>query len=212
MRRTFVALALAAAAVFLAPGPAAASASTPDQSCGALRLTGSLPAPPAGKAVRQSVTIGPDCQVITGPAKVVAASPAARTAAAAPFHTYSQMYDCCGIVMTALYTDSTATTAGGQVTSSSSTRSTHNNREPWNAGWSLVSATGSGGCAGACPAAEYNHHAEFSYQGIFDATGNWYYNVHDSKVVLNGDGTARCEQSVTLRHSFIGWNWVHGCG
>ncbi|MBM2620901.1 hypothetical protein JIG36_35910 [Actinoplanes sp. LDG1-06] len=208
MRRTFVALAVAVAALVLTPGAAAASPSAPDRDCGTIRLTGSLPKPSAGTSVRQSVTIGPDCRVVTGPVTV---APAARAAAAAPFHTYSEMYDCCGIVMSALYTDSTATTAGGQVTSSSTTWSTHVNREPWNAGWSVSTASSSGGCAGACPTATYNHHAEFSYQGVFDPTGDWYYNVHDSKVVLSGNGTARCEQSVTLRHSFIGWNWVHGC-
>ncbi|MBM0276146.1 hypothetical protein [Micromonospora tarensis] len=162
--------------------------------------------------VRQSISIGADCRVVTGPAEILPAPAGKARLAAASYHTYSEMYDCCGIVMSALYTDSTSTTAGGAVTSSSTSFSTHVNREPWNAGWSVRTATSSGGCATACPSASYDHHAEFSYQGIFDTTGDWYYNVHDSRVVLNGDGTATCQQSVNLRHTFIGWNWVHGCG
>jgi hypothetical protein len=121
------------------------------------------------------------------------------------------MYDCCNILMTALYTDSTATTSGGQVTASSTAISTHNNREPWDAGWSVAGTSGTGGCSAACAAATYTEHAEFSYQGIFDPTGVYYYNTHDSAVVLNGDGTATCTQSVTLKHTFVGWNWQHSC-
>ncbi|MET8090849.1 hypothetical protein [Micromonospora sp. NPDC005220] len=212
MRRILTALLTTAAAVILVPGTASASPAEPTQSCGPIQLTGSLTLPEPGTVIRQSVSIGDDCQVVTGRAQVVAAPTGRTRLAAAPYHTYSEMYDCCGIVMSALYTDSTRTTSGGQVTSSSTTFSTRVNREPWNAGWSVRTATSSGGCASSCPSAVYDHHAEFSYQGIFDPTGDWYYNIHDSKVVLNGDGTATCQQTVNLRHTFIGWNWVHGCG
>jgi hypothetical protein len=216
MRRTITALLTAAAVVILAAPAASASAPAaapePPRTCGAIRLTGDLPVPPPGLVARRSVTVGADCRVVEGPVRLVAAPATKARLAAATYHTSSEMYDCCGIVMSALYTDSTAATAGGQVTSSSTAISTHVNREPWNAGWSVQTATSAGGCAAACPSAEYTHHAEFSYQGIFDPTGNWYYNVHDSAVVLNGDGTATCRQSVTLRHSFVGWNWAHTCG
>ncbi|MDG4810771.1 hypothetical protein O7634_28785 [Micromonospora sp. WMMD1120] len=212
MRRLLAALLTTATAVILVPGTASASPrATTTQPCGAMQLTGNLPAPRPGTAVRQSISIGADCQVVTGPAQVVA-TPNSRARLAAAYHTYSEMYDCCGIVMSALYTDSTSSTAGGAVTSSSTSFSTHVNREPWNAGWSVRTATSTGGCVTACPSATYDHHAEFSYQGIFDATGEWYYNIHDSRVVLNGDETATCQQTVNLRHTFIGWNWVHGCG
>jgi hypothetical protein len=212
MRHTIMALLTAAAAVVLIPGTASAAPPAPARECGAIHLVGSLPAPSAGTAVRQSISIDENCRVVRGPVKVLAARAGAARLAAATYHTYSEMYDCCNIVMSALYTDSSATTAGGQVTSSSTTFSTHVNREPWNAGWTVRTATSAGGCPVACASARYDHHAEFSYQGIFDATGTWYYNVHDSAAVLNGDGTVTCQQSVTLRHTFVGWNWVHGCG
>jgi hypothetical protein len=76
----------------------------------------------------------------------------------------------------------------------------------------LDSVAGTGGCATACSAAEYTQVAEFSYRGPFDPTGLWYHNRHDSTVVVQGDGAARCEHKVTLRHVFIGWIWVRGCG
>jgi hypothetical protein len=215
MRRTLTALLTAAAVILLAGAPAAAGADPgpPARSCGALRLTSDLPAPPPGSAVTQSVRIDDHCHVVTGPIRYTPVAAEARRRAARPdtFHTYSQMYDCCGILMTALYTDSTATTSGGVVTSSETAVSTHNNREPWNAGWSVVSATSTGGCPAACAAATYAHQAELSYQGIFDVTGWWYHNEHRSAVVLAGDGTATCQQDVTLRHGFIGWHWEHGC-
>jgi hypothetical protein len=200
MRRTVLALLAIVTAIALTPGPASGSSPAPPRSCGPVRLTGSAPVPPPGRVVRQSVSIGDDCRVVTGPVEFLAAPPRAARLASAPFHTYSEMYDCCGILMTALHTDSTA---------ASTTYSTHANREPWDAGWSVRAATG---CAADCPSGRYDHHAEFSYRGIFDVTGAWYYNAHDSAVVFDGDGTATCRQTVTLRHSFIGWNWVHGCG
>ncbi|MCU7728359.1 hypothetical protein ODJ79_32000 [Actinoplanes sp. KI2] len=205
-----------AAALILTPSPAHADPGRDGSACPEVRLTADLPAPPLGATVRQSVTIGDDCAAHLGPVEVV---PAARTAArslaagAAPrtFHSFSQMYDCCNILMTALYSDHTWSTGDGLVQAADSRVSTHVNREPWDAGWTVRESTGSGGCTGACPAATFTAHADFTYRGIFDVTGTWYANTHDSSVVLAGDGTATCRHTVDLRHTFIGWHWEHGC-
>jgi hypothetical protein len=78
-------------------------------------------------------------------------------------------------------------------------------------GWKLETLNSSGGCTAPCSTAEYTQYAEFGYRGLFDPTGLWYHNRHDTTVVVHGDGAATCEQRVTLRHAFIGWNWIHGC-
>ncbi|GAB1692081.1 hypothetical protein [Krasilnikovia sp. M28-CT-15] len=220
-RRSALLTALATAAMMiLTPAPAHADPGRAGSACPELRLTADLPAPPPGAEVRQSVTIGDDCAAHPGPVQVVAAARTGRTGLAArgltgtaprSFHSFSQMYDCCNILMTALYSDHTWSTGGGQVVTADSRVSTHVNREPWDAGWTVRDATGSGGCPGACPAATFTAHADFTYRGVFDVTGTWYANTHDSSVVLAGDGTATCRHTVDLRHTFIGWHWEHGC-
>ncbi|GAB1640721.1 hypothetical protein KRMM14A1259_11440 [Krasilnikovia sp. MM14-A1259] len=209
--------------------PAQADLARGGTACPEVRLTSDLPAPPAGAQVRQSITIGDDCVAHPGPVEVVAAprslarvgareqaeqaAASAEQAAATPrtLHSYSQMYDCCNILMTALYSDHTWSTADGLVSAADSRVSTHANREPWDAGWTAHDVTGAGGCAAACPTATYTARAGFSYRGIFDVTGAWYANTHDSTVVLTGDGAATCRHSVDLRHTFVGWHWEHGC-
>ncbi|MFF3327295.1 hypothetical protein [Streptomyces sp. NPDC002889] len=212
------------AAVLVLPTPQSASAAqVPDtpsrtaqqgQGCGELRVTATLPVPPAGMAVRQEVSVGGDCKPDLGPVRFVPAPDGRHTAAdRRELRTWSEMYDCCGILMTALYT--TTTTTSGNVSGGVSQVNTtvrHDwNREPWDGGWSLTGTSQTGDCLGACPGARAAAHAEFGYRGFFDLTGGWYSNIHDSTVQLNGDGTASCRLDVTLRHTFIGWRWVRGC-
>jgi hypothetical protein len=183
--------------------------------CGALSFGAALPAPPAGRAVRQVVTVDEACDLHTGPVEFIAAEPpTARLSdtASRQVRAYSEMYDCCRILMSALYSDTTWSTAGGMVNAVESRPSTDMNTTHLGGGWSLEAVSSSGGCANTCVSAEYKQYAEFSYQGVFDPTGRWYYNRHESAVVVHGDGTATCEQRVTLRHTFVGWNWIHGCG
>ncbi|MFB6563746.1 hypothetical protein ACFCYH_33480 [Streptomyces sp. NPDC056400] len=195
-------------------------------SCGELRLTGELPAPPAGMAVQQQVTIGEDCRPVLGEVTFVparegaaaktAAAPAgvaAGTTAGTPrqFKSWNEMFDCCNIRMTGLYTTSQWTTDGGRVTTAATEATQQWNREPWNAGWNLKSTAKNTDCAADCAASRTEAHADFTYKGIFDVTGNWYANTHHSYVDLNADGTASCRFDVQLRHTFIGWNWQRGC-
>ncbi|MET7622013.1 hypothetical protein [Streptomyces sp. NPDC005408] len=181
--------------------------------CGEFRVTGSLPPPPAGMAVRQEVSVGDDCKPELGPVRFVPA-PDGRRHTAANSHelrTWSEMYDCCGILMTALYTTTTWGHVDGGVRQVNTTARYHWNREPWDAGWSLTGTSQTGDCHATCPRARTAAHAEFGYRGIFDPTGDWYANTHDSTVQLNTDGTASCRIDVTLRHTFIGWHGVRGC-
>ncbi|MET9606997.1 hypothetical protein ABZZ17_18250 [Streptomyces sp. NPDC006512] len=195
--------------------------------CGAVRLTGELPAPPAGMAVRQQVTIGEDCRPVLGEVTLVparesaaaksAAAPATGAAAATAagatrqFKSWNEMFDCCNIRMTGLYTTSQWTSDGNRVTAASTEVTQQWNREPWNAGWSLKSAAKNTDCATDCDVSRTEAHADFTYKGIFDPSGGWYANTHHSAVDLKADGTATCSFDVSLRHTFIGWNWQRGC-
>nr|BFE76168.1 hypothetical protein GCM10020092_094690 [Actinoplanes digitatis] len=171
MRLKITILLLAATGLIVAAGPANAAAQPSAEDCGAVRLTSDLPAPPAGKIARRAVSIGANCRIVRGPVEFVTAPAVNAFDATATYHTSSEMYDCCRILMTALYTDSTVSTSGGMVTDSSTTMSTHHNREPWNAGWSVTATSTSGGCRAECAAATYAYHAEFSYRGIFRPDG-----------------------------------------
>ncbi|MEU3463562.1 hypothetical protein ABZ721_26900 [Streptomyces sp. NPDC006733] len=193
-------------------GPAAAAGSgRPDTACTDVRLSGSLPVPPAGTTARQDVSVGADCVPHLGAVRLLPApaGSAARTAAtgtaAHQVRSSSEMYDCCNILMTALYTTTTWDTVDGRVAHAVTGVSTHNNREPWDAGWSVRTV----GTTEA--AASVTAHAEFGYRGIFDVTGDWYANTHDTTVQLNGDGTAACRFDIVLRHTFVGWHAVRTC-
>ncbi|MFE9635263.1 hypothetical protein [Streptomyces sp. NPDC006463] len=227
MRNRFTLAAVLAAVLALTavPATAAGAATTPagtaGKSCGAVRLSGSLPAPPAGMTVRQEVTIGADCTPRFGEVRLVPAAvpdAGAAGALAAPasgtehqVKSWNEMFDCCNIRMTGVYSTSRWTTDGGRITSAATTVTQGWNREPWNAGWSLKSASKETDCLADCAVSHSRAHAEFTYKGIFDVSGNVYANSHDSYVDLNADGTATCRFDVQLRHSFIGWNWQRGC-
>ncbi|MCL6290240.1 hypothetical protein [Streptomyces sp. 43Y-GA-1] len=214
----FALTATAATTATAAPAEPTATASGDARACADVKLSGSLPVPPEGMAVRQDVSIGPDCKPVLGPARLVAkAGPAAnaRTAAAAQadrqVRSWSEMYDCCNIRMTGLYTTSDWSSDGTVVTASSTDATQQWNREPWNAGWSLKSSGKSADCVANCAVSTHVADASFTYKGIFDPTGNVYANTHRSTVALKADGTASCEFEVDLKNTFIGWNWQRGC-
>ncbi|MGW3042979.1 hypothetical protein ACWC9T_23690 [Kitasatospora sp. NPDC001159] len=228
MKKRLVSVALGAAGLLMAMAPGAVAAPAADassaQTCDGVTLTGSLPVPPAGMSVQQTVTIGADCKPQEGPVTYVpAAATTARTASAkalaadttATGHrritSANEMYDCCNIRMTGLYTTSDWNTADGQITTAATTVTQGFNREPWNAGWSVASATNSDDCTTGCAVVNSQAHADFSYKGIFDVTGNWYDNTHHTYLTLNPDLTYSCTFDVQLRHTFVGWNWQRGC-
>ncbi|MEV5546086.1 hypothetical protein AB0L35_08070 [Streptomyces sp. NPDC052309] len=225
MTRRFARTALAAAGLVLLFGGTATAApaggTDNPRSCEGVRLTGSLPVPPAGLSARQTVTIGEDCTPVTGKVEYVPAGSApgaAREAGVAAADSagrhvrgWNEMYDCCNIRMTGLYTTADWDTAGGRITTASSAATQGWNREPWDAGWSLASAANTQDCAADCLSVTAEADASFTYRGIFDATGDWYANTHRTSVRLNADGTASCTFDVELKHTFIGWNWQRGC-
>ncbi|UED85196.1 hypothetical protein [Streptomyces profundus] len=186
------------------------------QSCGAIELSGSLPAPPEGMSVQQTVTIGEDCEPELGPVEYVPVeSPAtdltSTAAASRQIRSWSEMYDCCNIRMTGLYSTADWNTEDGRIVTATTTATQEWNREPWNAGWSLESASDTQDCAEDCSVVNHDAVADFSYQGIFDPTGNRYANTHHSSIQLNADATADCTFDVQLKNTFIGWNWQRGC-
>lgn len=138
---------------------------------------------PAGMRAEQTITVDETCTARADPGRFAPVRSIPRRP-----RTSSEMYDCCGILMNAVYTSE----IDGRVDVR-----THANREPWNAGWA-VAANSTAGVA---------HHVEFGYQGIFDPTGTWFYNVHDAEVTGGG-----CRLRITARHWFVGWKWVRGCG
>ncbi|MEV7125576.1 hypothetical protein [Streptomyces sp. NPDC093260] len=221
MNRGFVCAALAVVGAFSLLGGTAAAAPTEGAgtapSCAGVRLTGSLPVPPAGTAVEQTVTIGADCAPHPGPVRRVPAraatadSLAAAEATTRHVRSWNEEFDCCNIRMTGLYTTSDWNIADGRITTAATGATQGFNREPWDAGWSLKSAASSQDCATDCTAVNAVADASFTYKGIFDASGDWYANSHHSSVRLNADGTAQCTFDVELKHTFVGWNWQHGC-
>ncbi|WP_097910701.1 hypothetical protein [Streptomyces sp. b84] len=212
-------LALTAASATAAPTDVRTAAPGDARACGDVKLSGALPVPPAGTSVRQDVSIGPDCTPVLGPARLVAKAGPVAGAQAAPaaaqadrqVRSWSEMYDCCNIRMTGLYTTSDWSSDGTVVTASSTDATQQWNREPWNAGWSLKSSGKSADCVANCAVSTNVADASFTYKGIFDPTGNVYANTHRSTVALKADGTASCEFEVDLKNTFIGWNWQRGC-
>ncbi|WP_156727268.1 hypothetical protein [Streptomyces apocyni] len=239
--RTALATAASAALLLALPvGTAAAATPVADpkpaaqqgEPCGDLKLSGELPAPPPGMAVQQQVTIGEDCAPKLGPVKYVPSSSSAPTTRKASLSTaaatsstssassttgqhqlrsWNEMYDCCNIRMTGLYTTSTWETDDTRVTTASTEARQEWNREPWNAGWSLKSSASTDDCTTDCTTSRSDSTADFTYKGIFDITGNRYANTHHSSIELKPDGTASCTFDVDLRNTFIGWNWQRGC-
>ncbi|MQS12971.1 hypothetical protein F7Q99_11875 [Streptomyces kaniharaensis] len=222
--RITLAAVLAAGVLALTAAPASAAtagtaAAPAGKDCGALRLTGALPAPPAGMAVQQQITVGADCKPVLGEVKLVPAAKgtAVRARAAADagttrqFKSWNEWFDCCNIRMTGLYTTSSWTTDGTRIGAANTDATQQWNREPWDAGWSLKAATKNTDCTTDCAASHTDAHAEFTYKGVFDVTGLWYANTQDSHIDLNADGTATCRFETATRHTFIGWNWQRGC-
>ncbi|MCQ8836237.1 hypothetical protein [Streptomyces malaysiensis] len=221
--RLSIAAVSAVSLVALMGGTTVATAQESDpapKSCDGVRLTGELPAPAPGQAVSGQITIGPDCEpelgsVRRGPASDrparTAATAAATAAAGHQLRGWNEMYDCCNIRMTGLYTASSWDTADGRVTTAGTTATQEWNREPWDAGWSLTSRTAKDDCATDCAEVNSEAHADFAYQGVFDPIGDLYDNTHHSYVQLKADGTASCRFDVELRHTFVGWNWRYGC-
>ncbi|GLW48090.1 hypothetical protein Stsp02_37520 [Streptomyces sp. NBRC 14336] len=221
MNRGLVCAALAVVSALTLLGGTAAAAPAdgagPARSCAGVRLTGSLPVPPPGTAVERTVTIGEDCAPRLGPVRRVAARSAradnlaAAEATTRHVRSWNEEFDCCNIRMTGLYTTSDWTVADGRITTAATSATQGFNREPWDAGWSLASATDSQDCTTDCTAVNAVAEASFTYKGIFDVTGDWYANSHRSSVRLGADGTAQCTFDVELKHTFVGWNWRHGC-
>lgn len=199
-----------------APGlPAAAAPDGPAATegvCADVRLDATLPAPPDGMTAQQSITVDENCVVRAGAVRLAPAPSSRERGGDRRLRVWSQMYDCCGILMNALSATHTWSAADGRISRVDTAVDTDWNREPWGGGWHLAQSWQAGGCDRPCPDARLEQHAEFGYRGVFDVTGTWYHNTHGLTVTLTGDGAAACELAVTARHWFVGWTWIRGCG
>ncbi|MGQ0521521.1 MAG: hypothetical protein ACT4PX_10285 [Actinomycetota bacterium] len=92
-------------------------------------------------------------------------------------------------------------------------------REFPSGGWSPENAFNllSDGCAG-CDHARFHAHVDFSYQGVFDPTGDRYYNHLNNWPRVNNDGTWSCELFVDFKNKpnnvplIVSWfNWYPSC-
>lgn len=214
-RRGMVAVVLVGILVAASGTPAAAAPDGPavtEKVCTDVRLDATLPAPPDGMTTQQSITVDENCVVRAGAVRLLPAPSSREMSGDRRLRVWSQMYDCCGILMNALYATHMWSTADGRISRVDTAVDTDRNREPWGGGWHLAQSWQAGGCDRPCPGAHLEQHAEFGYRGIFDVTGTWYHNTHDLGVTLTGDGTAACELRVTARHWFVGWTWIRGCG
>ncbi|MEH1059347.1 hypothetical protein V6U89_29585 [Micromonospora sp. CPCC 206171] len=212
-RAALVAIVLTGIAVAAPGAPAAAAPGGPaGRVCTDVRLDATLPAPPDGMITQQSITVDENCVVRADTARFLPAPSSRERNGDRRLRVWSEMYDCCGILMNALYATHGWRTADGRISQVNTGVDTDWNREPWGGGWHLAQSSQAGGCDRPCSMARLEQHAEFGYRGVFDVTGTWYRNSHDLGVTLTGDGTAACELRVTARHWFIGWTWIRGCG
>jgi hypothetical protein len=142
-------------------------------------------------------------------------SPQIATDVSKSIHAENQMWDCCGILMNQLYTDASWTYNGSVVTSYSVgggySRHTENSPPSCGTGWYVVNPYNvktSGGIGQ--PSASFKQHAEFGYKGIFDCGGSQFYNILDNYETLSAGYV--CNQYLSYRNWFAGWNWQHWCG
>lgn len=220
------------------PSRASASASTPARSCPGIKLSVTMPKPATGYIARGSIKVEDDCSLSTTPIQIVPASDATpnRRISAAPLwstglntvsggttsppppvrmQTESAVWDCCGIELTELHSNNAWNGDGSIVTGYVISGSVYGHSEstPAGPGWTLTTGSNAlyGGCAG-CNVAQFHQHAEYAYKGVFDPTGNLYYNILDSYESNFGNGTWQCTLDWSARNTFPGWTWNHTCG
>ena len=195
-------------------------------SCPALGAVRSVPMPARGFAVVSEGTVTADCRLVFAPDRVVPISqmPAApsgpqyvsghgRVSAGDPEATvYQRSWDCCNILMNALYTTLVWNAYGSYVYTTNQWNTTVYHTELWpSRGWWLdyQQLWYSNGCQ-YCWSRTISGKAGFGYQGVFDPTGTVYYNTYLNTMQGNGDGSWYCTWQFWWRNSAPGWkpqNW-----
>jgi hypothetical protein len=189
-----------------------------------------MPAPPPGMAATVTVVVGGDCLAHVSALRLVplatipdggvtarsqASSASARAAAAGAVWgeqrgVYQRVWDCCGILMNEFDTIAYWQYNGGGVTYWSLHNAVAYHRETWG-GWSLQYQNawlqGSSGYQ-----VNLAGNAGFNYQGIFDPTGNLFYNSYFNAIQVRGNGSWSCQWSYAWRNGAPGWHVQNWCG
>jgi len=132
--------------------------------------------------------------------------------------TYNRSWDCCGILMNALYTSLDFSWDDFVVTSVTNQWNTtvYHTEAPPSRGWYLdwQQLFYDSGCLG-CSSLRLRGQAGFGYQGVFDPSGTLFYNTYDNTMTGYANGAIFGTYSVTWRNSAPGWHvqqwYAYGC-
>ena len=232
VNRLVTALAVTVIAFSSAPAPAMAAAPLPStHGCGSVGQHGVLPRPPSGMASLVEATLGPDCRLHVSAVQVVelGSIPSGPASGSGTYfyhqdpHTfvpgdpvatvYQRTWDCCNILMTALYTTFDWTATGSAVYANNQYNTVIYHREAGNVGgWNLdyQTLTYHGGCNG-CWSATLHGEAGYWYQGSLDWSGQLFYNSYSNDMFGYGDGSWGCNYSWYWRNGAPGWSQQSWC-
>ena len=209
--------------------------------CGEIVQVITLPAAPRGLVSTQTLSVGNDCQVHSGPVEfvdpatlvsidgdaqeqitVVGESPSTLGSLSAlstsNAYAVSRSWDCCGILMNEYFMNVqwAPSTAGSNVTSWSAWDGAKWHVEGFGLGWRLDSSNHSlGRSAGGVGSPSVTVHGRqgFSYQGAFDPTGTVFYNTYDSWLEGKPGFTfGQCTLQIVWRHGAPFWHTQAWCG
>lgn len=131
--------------------------------------------------------------------------------AGGPIHMFNRIKDVAGLTVTSIdphnfsygYNGSTITSTNHDATVNRATDTECGTG--WSVVWANTSISISGGGVG-WSFADSLTHAEFSYQGRFDCSGNDFYNILDTKLTGFGNGApSTCAYRTQLRKTYFGW-------
>jgi hypothetical protein len=203
-----------------------ATVSAASATCPALSATHTPATPPPGYAVLTEGYVSKACVLVMADDKVVPIS----TIPMAPVGTtmnvggtaltggdpvatvYQRTWDCCGILMTGLYTSLQWNAYGSYVVTTNQWNTTIYHQEAGGGGWRLdyQQLWYSAGCQN-CASRTLSGKAGYAYRGVFDPTGLLYYNTDLNTMKGNGDGSWNCTYQYWWRASAPGWHVQNWC-
>lgn len=194
-------------------------------SCPAITATHAPSMPPAGYAVLTEAFVSKACTLVMAtdsvvPISTMPSAPAGTTVNVGgggtpgdPVATvYQRTWDCCGILMSGLYTSLQWNAYGSYVVTTNQWNTTTYHQEAGGGGWRLdyQQIWYSAGCQ-YCWSRTVSGKAGFAYRGVFDQTGLLYYNTYLNTMRGNGNGTWNCTWQYWWRNSAPGWHVQNWC-
>ncbi len=208
--------------------------------CPSAVLTTTFAAPPSGMANFRTVRLDEQCNLIEGPVLTVsveqlppiamdrqARSMQFETIAAGDvnarqatmtrtYHTEQSVRDIVGITLNQLYSNITFAYNGYMITSfnAGGGTSSHGENMPPSCGpgWNLTNGFNAhiGGGVGMY-SADFLQYGEFGYRGLFDCSGNSYYNRLSNHTSIYANGTGTCQFTQNYRTWSSLWYWTMAC-